>query len=106
LSKLANDSFIPRLTQPLKRYSWGILGIAILLLLAGAGQAQTTANIAGTAHDTTWALVPGAKVVLVDEGSKAQWTTNSNGEGFLTLPPSSRQPTRCGSAVRVLKPGR
>ncbi len=65
---------------------------ALLLLIAGfvtalspAARAQTTGAIDGIVRDTTGALVPGAKVTLINEQSKAIRTTTSNGEGYFTL---------------------
>jgi hypothetical protein len=61
-------------------------------LLAGTGRAQTSASIAGTVHDTSGALVPGATVVVINEASKAEWDTTSNGTGFFSvsaLPPAT-----------------
>lgn len=63
-----------------------ILGAALLVSLASLGRAQTTASISGSVHDTTGALVPGAKVVLINEASKAEWTAISNSEGFFSFP--------------------
>ncbi len=85
MSKSTNHSFFTWLTQPLKRYCWGILGLAILMSFAGAGRAQTTSTVVGTVHDMTGALLPGAKVALINEASKAVWNTTSNGEGFFSF---------------------
>jgi hypothetical protein len=65
---------------------------ALLLLLAGlltalprAARAQTTGAIDGIVRDTSGALVPGAKITLINEQSKAIRTTTSNGEGYFTI---------------------
>jgi hypothetical protein len=63
----------------------GILWGAFLLLLIPAARAQTTSSISGTVRDTADALVPGAKIVLVNEASKATRSTTSNGEGFFNF---------------------
>lgn len=62
-----------------------ILWNAVFLLLIPAVHAQTTSSISGTIRDGLGALVPGAKVMLTNEDSKAIRTTKSNGEGFFTF---------------------
>jgi len=61
-----------------------LVGAALMLLLP-AGQAQTTASISGSVRDAFDALVPGAKVTLINEASKATRNTTSNGEGFFSF---------------------
>ena len=56
-----------------------------MALLAGLAQAQTTATVAGSVHDSADALVPGAKIELINDASKAEWRTTSNGEGFFSF---------------------
>jgi len=58
---------------------------AAALLLAVAAHAQITASISGTVRDAADALVPGARVTLTDEASKAIRTTVSNQEGFFSF---------------------
>jgi hypothetical protein len=59
------------------------LGIFVILLsLALPGSAQSTSSISGTVKDATGAVIPGAKVVLINEASKATRSERSNGEGF------------------------
>ena len=58
---------------------------AVFLLLIPAVHAQTTSSISRTIRDSLGALVPGAKVTLTDEASKAIRTTKSNGEGFFAF---------------------
>ena len=70
----------------MKASSAWILGAVLLVFLASLGRAQTTASISGSVHDSTGALVPGAKVVLINEASKAEWTVTGNGEGFFSFP--------------------
>ena len=70
----------------MKASSPWILGAVLLVSLASLGRAQTTASISGSVHDSTGALVPGAKVVLINEASKAEWTATGNGEGFFSFP--------------------
>jgi len=62
-----------------------ILWNAVFLLLIPAAYAQTTSSISGTIRDGLGALVPSAKVTLVNEDSKAIRNTKSNGEGFFTF---------------------
>ncbi len=64
----------------------------VLLLVAGlmlafspAARAQTTGSLDGIVHDVSGALVPGAKVTLINEQSKAIRDTTSNGEGYFTI---------------------
>lgn len=90
LSELTNLSLNAGLVQPLKRLSWRLLVMAALAVLATPGRAQSTASISGTVHDATGALVPGAKIVLIQEASKASWNTTSNDEGFFNF--SALQP--------------
>jgi len=55
---------------------------AFLVALAFCADAQTTSSISGTVKDTTGAVIPGAKVVLINQASKAERSLDSNGEGF------------------------
>jgi hypothetical protein len=68
-----------------KRLWCSILCTAALLLLIPTAEAQNTASISGTVRDTADALVPGAKVTLINEASKATRDTTSNGEGFFNF---------------------
>jgi len=72
--------------RPTKALSAWILGAVFLVPLANLGRAQTTASISGSVHDSTEALVPGAKVELLNEASKAEWGATSNDEGFFSFP--------------------
>jgi hypothetical protein len=67
-----------------KRFWCSVLCAAIFVLVSSAS-AQNTASISGTVRDTTDALVPGAKVTLINEASKATRDTTSNGEGFFNF---------------------
>ena len=77
-------SFVCRLTRSVKAISPWILGAALLVSLASPGHAQATASVSGTVQDTTGAVIPGAKVLLINEASKAQWAATANGEGFFS----------------------
>jgi hypothetical protein len=77
-----------------------LCALAALLLCAGA-QAQKTASVSGTVHDSSEALLPGAKVTLINEASKATRSATSNNEGyfnFMAVQPAtySIQVTRSG----------
>jgi hypothetical protein len=52
------------------------------MALAFHASAQTSSSISGTVKDLTGAVVPGAKVVLSNQASKATRSMNSNGDGF------------------------
>jgi len=59
------------------------LGICmVLFLLACFASAQNTASISGTVKDAAGAVIPGAKVVLINESSKGTRSERSNGDGF------------------------
>ncbi|MDR3747762.1 MAG: carboxypeptidase-like regulatory domain-containing protein [Acidobacteriota bacterium] len=69
-----------------------ILWCAVLLFLIPSAFTQTTSSISGTVRDSADALVPGAKVTLINQDSKATRSTKSNGEGFfnfLAVPPAT-----------------
>ena len=85
MSQTTKFTLQARLAQSLKRFFPVILGIAVVISIAGSAHAQSTASISGTVHDSTGALVSGAKVVLINEASKAQWSATSNGEGFFSF---------------------
>jgi hypothetical protein len=65
-----------------KRLWCGVLWNAVFLQFIPAALAQTTSSISGTVRDAADALLPGAKVTLINKASKATRTTTSNGEGF------------------------
>ena len=85
MSKFANFSRRRWLSQPLKRFTWGMLGAIFLVLAATSAHAQSTASIYGTVKDPTGAVIPGAKVVATNEASKAQWHITSDGSGFFNI---------------------
>jgi hypothetical protein len=68
-----------------KRLWRAIFCTAMILLVISAAHAQTTSSISGTVRDTSDALVPGAKVTLINEASKATRSVVSNGEGYFTF---------------------
>jgi hypothetical protein len=94
LSESTNLSLLPSasLARWIKQLSWRIVGVAVLVFLAASAHAQTTSAVAGTVHDVTGAVIPGAKVVVTNEDNKARWTTTSNEEGFFkfaAIPPAT-----------------
>ena len=62
-----------------------LLCAAAFLLLFGVAPAQTTSSISGTVRDTSDALVPGAKVTLINQASKATRSATSNNEGYFSF---------------------
>lgn len=70
-----------------------ILGISLVCLLAliftvSACLAQLTSlgTISGTVTDTTGAVVPGAVIKIMNEGTKATTSTKSNADGSFVVP--------------------
>jgi hypothetical protein len=74
---------------------------AVLLLSLSAALAQTSSSISGTARDAGDAVVPGAKVTLVNESSKAARVSTSNREGYFIF--SAVQPATY--SIEVVKEG-
>jgi len=68
-----------------KRMGRSIFWSAVFLLLIPAAYTQTTATISGTVLDAANALVPGAKVTLINEASKGIRVATSNGEGYFNF---------------------
>ncbi|MGA3370533.1 MAG: carboxypeptidase-like regulatory domain-containing protein [Terracidiphilus sp.] len=68
-----------------KRLWCAILWSAGVLLFVSAAWAQSTSSISGTVRDAADALVPGARVALINEASKATRNTTSNGDGFFNF---------------------
>lgn len=60
--------------------------LAALTLFPSVLFAQQTGTITGTVFDATGAVVPGAKVVLVNEATKDTRPTVSNAEGYFAFP--------------------
>jgi hypothetical protein len=94
LSESTNHSLLPSasLARWIKRLSWRFVSVAVLVFLGASAHAQTTSAIAGTVHDVTGAVIPGAKVVATNEDNKSRWTTTSNPEGFFkfaAIPPAT-----------------
>src|SRR5258706_1355433 len=48
--------------------------------------AQTNSGrIAGTVSDTSGAVIPGANVIITNEGTALKWKTTTNADGFYVL---------------------
>ena len=77
-----SDSLALLLSRPIKALPRYVFMVAVLLLLAAVGDAQTASTLSGTVKDPSGALVPGAAVVLTNVDSKAKYSLKSNGEGF------------------------
>jgi carboxypeptidase family protein len=61
-------------------------GILLCLLLGAlAAQAQNTGRLTGTVLDQSGGTVPGAKVVIVNLGTNAQFTAETNAEGAFAV---------------------
>jgi hypothetical protein len=80
----------------LRRFSPRFLAafVAVVLLCVGAGVAQTvsTAQLSGSVHDPTGAVVPGASVAISDPSKGFNRSATSDGQGnyqFLLLPPGT-----------------
>lgn len=62
----------------------------VVLLSVGApsawGQASASTDAAGTVTDATGAKIPGATIHLINNGTKAERTTKSNGSGDWSIP--------------------
>src|SRR5688572_19911875 len=62
-----------------------VLGLA--LNIAPTAIAQTvTATLTGTVSDQTGALVPNVKVLATNQGTKIEYTAQSNDSGVYTIP--------------------
>ncbi|RPJ85781.1 MAG: carboxypeptidase regulatory-like domain-containing protein, partial [Acidobacteria bacterium] len=62
-----------------------VLLLAALWLLSPAVLAQSTGTIAGTVHDSTGAVVPGADITLTNQATQAEFRTVSNDEGYFAF---------------------
>jgi hypothetical protein len=64
----------------------GAMAALSVLTPAAFGQASSSSDIAGKVTDSTGASVPGAKVLLTNNGTGAQRTTTSNDAGDWSIP--------------------
>jgi hypothetical protein len=64
----------------------GLLAMLMLFLVPAAIHAQTTAQLSGTVTDPSGAVIPGAKVTLVNEATQDARTVTSNSAGLYSFP--------------------
>jgi hypothetical protein len=62
-----------------------LAGLAALLLLPSALYAQSTGTVIGTVVDQSGAVVPKAKITLIDEGTKGKRDSTSNDVGYFSF---------------------
>ena len=96
----------------LRRFSPKFLAafVAVMLLCVGAGVAQTvsTAQLSGSVHDPSGAVVPGASVAVSDASKGFNRSTTSDGQGnyqFLLLPPGTYTVTATSPGFAKLTSG-
>lgn len=87
---MSNSVFHPLRSQLARTWAqkglWcALIGCAAFLLFLPSAFAQATASISGTVHDEANALVPGAKMTLVNQANKSTRTATSNGEGYFNM---------------------
>ncbi|MGH9842569.1 MAG: carboxypeptidase regulatory-like domain-containing protein [Blastocatellia bacterium] len=64
-----------------------LLGIGLMISSFAGGAAQTyTATVTGSVTDTTGAVVPNVRVVAANQGTKLEYTAQSNADGVYTIP--------------------
>ena len=68
----------------LRRIPWLLLPV-LLLTLGTANAQQLTATLSGTSVDQADARVPGAKVVIKNDGTGDTRTTTADGQGFFSV---------------------
>jgi hypothetical protein len=73
--------------------------VVVLVALSVAALGQTTGTISGAVKDPTGAVIPGAKVTLINQASKATRTAVSNGAGFFSF--NAVQPTIYSVEVKL-----
>lgn len=85
-------------SRPELRSRIGLWTSALMLVLTGCfmsspAEAQsTTAEVTGSVHDQTGAIIPNAEVTVINKGTSAVRKTTSSGDGLFTinlLPPGS-----------------
>jgi hypothetical protein len=88
IMKQRSGGTMSRMTMELALSAWMLASMAGGYAYAQAGSATVT----GTVQDSTGAIIPGAKVALIDEGSSVQRSAVSNKSGaftFVALPPAT-----------------
>ncbi len=64
-----------------------LLAVSLLLMVSIAASAQTfTATLTGTITDQNGGALPGAKVVVTNQGTKLEYTATTTDAGIYTLP--------------------
>src|SRR5438477_9318431 len=58
----------------------------LLLIAASPVYAQLTAQLTGVIRDVSGAIVPGAAVTVVNEGTGIKWDAKANQDGIYTVP--------------------
>ena len=88
-STMREPALAPRVAEVTHTSSlwWlALLALAAIWLLAPPLKAQlTTGSLSGTVRDSSGALVPGAKVTLLNEATSDQRATVSNSAGYFTF---------------------
>jgi hypothetical protein len=66
---------------------WAVLGVVLFIALTASGKAQVTAGtISGTLTDSTGAVLPGAKVVILNENTGISRTVQADSAGRYSAP--------------------
>jgi hypothetical protein len=74
------------LRQLCGRWIFPLISVALFFLAAPLTQAQTTAQLTGTVHDTSGAMIPGAQVTLTDESTGILRVVQTNRQGLYAFP--------------------
>ncbi len=87
LRRIARMSRAPHAQgRSLFRVGGGLLAMLLLLLMLPTAHAQTTAQLTGTVTDPTGAVIPGAKVTLVNQATGDTRVVTSNSAGLYAFP--------------------
>lgn len=70
----------------MRKFTKLAIALCAIMIAQMAVSAQTTGTITGTVVDPNKSLVPGATVVVVNNATRAEFTTVSNSEGFFRVP--------------------
>ncbi len=74
------------LAAKLQRFSLGLLAVLAMMFAVPALLAQTTAQLSGVVTDPSGAVVPGAQVTLVNEGTQDTRVVTTNNAGIYSFP--------------------
>ena len=72
----------------------GILLINIVFVGSAGAQSTYTAQLTGVVMDSSGAVVPGAKVILTDQGTNISVTHESDNRGIYVFTECGLRPTR------------